>query len=80
MFLHGDTVFDDFRFKEIINEALLQLPDEFREVIELRYFDELSYDEIADLLKISLSLVKVRIFRAKTILEKSLENYKDYYK
>jgi len=67
-------------FFAIIKTEIKNLPDHFRIAIILRELQGLSYEEIADLLKISLSLVKVRIFRAKTILEKSLENYKDYYK
>lgn len=52
--------------------ALKQLPEEFREVVILYYFQEMKGREIADLLQISLPLVKYRIRHAKELLEKLL--------
>ncbi|MCO6466707.1 MAG: RNA polymerase sigma factor [Bradyrhizobiaceae bacterium] len=55
----------DFMLKDALQHAIKHLADEFREALELRYFDELSYEEIAQTLGISVSLAKVRVFRAK---------------
>lgn len=52
--------------------ALRQLPEEFREIIILYYFQELKGKEIAALLRIGLPLVKYRLRRAKELLEKLL--------
>ena len=52
--------------------ALRQLPEEFREIIILYYFQELKGKEIAALLSIGLPLVKYRLRRAKELLEKLL--------
>lgn len=48
-----------------VEESIALLPEKYRTAIILCYFQELSYQEIADILGISLNLVKVRIFRAK---------------
>ena len=48
-----------------IEESIALLPEKYRMAIILCYFQELSYQEIGDVLGISLNLVKVRIFRAK---------------
>lgn len=48
--------------------ALDKLPNEYREVILLSRYEELKYDEIADILQISVSLVKVRVHRGLKIL------------
>jgi RNA polymerase sigma-70 factor (ECF subfamily) len=42
----------------------MRLPDEKREVLVLSRFQELSYQEIAQLLQCEVGAVKVRVFRA----------------
>lgn len=62
----------DFLLQEALNRAINQLPDDLREAFELKFYDGLQHEEIADLLKISLSLAKVRVFRAKQQLRQLL--------
>lgn len=59
--------------QQILHRAILSLPPEQRAVIELRHFQELSYQEIADSLNLSLSNVKSRLFRARKNLRQILE-------
>lgn len=58
--------------KTLIHDAVAQLPDTFREVVILRDMEELSVNETAEALGISLSLVKVRLHRARLLLQKKL--------
>jgi RNA polymerase sigma-70 factor (ECF subfamily) len=58
-----------------IRTAILQLPPQFRAVIELRHFQQLSYDEIADALKRPLSSVKSDLFRARKMLAQIIKEY-----
>ena len=55
-----------------IRDALLSLPPHYRVVVELRHYQELSYDEIASELKIPLSDVKSHLFRARKLLAEKL--------
>ena len=55
-----------------IRDALFSLPPHYRVVIELRHYQELSYDEIASELKIPLSDVKSHLFRARKLLAEKL--------
>ena len=55
-----------------IRAALISLPPHYRVVIELRHYQELSYDEIASELKIPLSDVKSHLFRARKLLAEKL--------
>ncbi len=48
----------------LLRRALLQLPEEKREVLLLSRFQELSYEEIGKLLGCEVGAVKVRVFRA----------------
>jgi RNA polymerase sigma-70 factor (ECF subfamily) len=57
---------NEMRIKNYIN----QLPESQRTVIILYFYQQLSYREIADILKISLSSVESRLFRAKKKLAK----------
>ncbi len=56
-----------------LRQAILALPSEQRVVIELRHFQEQSYEEIATNLGISLANVKSRLFRARHSLRQMLE-------
>ncbi len=49
----------------ITQEVLRELPEIFRTVLVLREFEELAYQEIADLLGISIGTVESRLFRAR---------------
>ena len=49
-------------------QFIKQLKPHYQEIINLRYFQEMSYNEISDQLEESLSNVKVRLLRAKKLL------------
>lgn len=56
-----------------LRKAILALPPHYRAVIELRHFQDRSYEEIADLLGLPLSDVKSHLFRARRLLRQRLE-------
>lgn len=56
-----------------VRAALRALPPQWRAVIELRHFQDLSYDEIANALDMPLSDVKSHLFRARQKLKQLLE-------
>jgi len=58
---------------EQIRAALSSLPANYRAVVELRHYQELSYDEIAAELNIPLSDVKSHLFRARKLLAEKLK-------
>jgi len=53
---------------EKLHEVVAQLKPRYRKVIEMRYFDELSYEEIAERLRIPLGTVKIHLRRARLLL------------
>ncbi|WAG58698.1 sigma-70 family RNA polymerase sigma factor [Clostridium estertheticum] len=78
-----DTIVSDYNLEEevqkkelkkIIKDGLINLPSNYRMVIALRYFDDLSYLEISELLNRPLGSIKTDLYRAKAILKKQLEN------
>ncbi len=56
-----------------IRAAILSLPLRYRAAIELRHFQELSYEEIAEMLDKPLSTVKSDLFRARKLLAEKLK-------
>ena len=56
----------------LIEEALQRLPERQRLPLVLYHFEELSYEEIAQQLEVSLAKVKTDIFRARAALAKVL--------
>ena len=60
--------------RQRVEDALAQLPEEFRMAILLREAQDLSYDEIAAALRISAGTVRSRIFRGRKLLQDLLRN------
>lgn len=58
----------DENVKYYLNKCMQKLPIDFKEVMMLRYFQELSFKEIADELKISEESARVKSHRAKKML------------
>lgn len=65
----------DILLQEAISKAIAELPDDLREAFELRYLDDYQYDTVASILGIGLSLAKVRVFRARKLIQKTLSPY-----
>ncbi|MGH9369806.1 MAG: sigma-70 family RNA polymerase sigma factor [Thermoanaerobaculia bacterium] len=55
-----------------ISRAIADLPVEFRELIALRHFAGLSYEEIAEVKEMPLGTVKNKLFRARAVLKDRL--------
>jgi RNA polymerase sigma-70 factor (ECF subfamily) len=58
-----------------IDLAVTRLPPDYRELIQLRHFAELSYEEIASMKKLPLGTVKNKLFRARNLLKDALDQY-----
>jgi len=59
-------------FRQQVRDAVLTLPDRFRMVIILQYYQELSQEEIARVLGWSVGQVKVNVHRARRLLREAL--------
>jgi len=58
----------------MLRKAVDQLRPKYRELVELRYFRELSYEEISQEMGISINNVKIQLFRAKEMLAGIMQN------
>jgi RNA polymerase sigma-70 factor, ECF subfamily len=71
----GRSAFDlvcDREMRALVEDALTELNPQFRAAVVLRDIEDLSYEEIAEVLQISLGTVKSRILRGREALRKAL--------
>ena len=61
----------------IMREVVDKLKPRYRTLVELRYYKEYSYEEIAEELKLPLGTVKAQLFRAREFLLNLMEKQKD---
>ena len=74
----AESPFDNFAHAEVhtaVEKALHQVPEPFQTALILRDLEEMSYEEIAEVLQISLGTVKSRITRGRQALRKILAGY-----
>jgi len=64
--------------KNEIDKAIHNLPEKQRLAVVLRRYENMPYEQIADILELSISAVKSQLFRARNTLRESLSHYLDY--
>lgn len=70
-----EEIFVKSQRAEILQDMLKLISPKYAELIELRYFRELSYEEISDELDMPIGTVKVQLHRAKKMIRSLLENH-----
>ena len=62
-------------FRRALDAAVQKLPPEQRTVFLLKVHEEMRYEEIAEVLEISMGTVMSRLFRARQKLKEMLRDY-----
>jgi len=73
--LAPDASLLEVELQRTIEEAILQLPETQRLAVVLRRYEQLSYEQIAEVLNLSVPAVKSVLFRARTELRSRLSKY-----
>lgn len=71
--LEGDTYFSGDRAQILLQKALLTLPEKQRMVFNLKYFQEMKYEEMSDIFGTSVGALKASYHHAVKKIEKFLE-------
>jgi DNA-directed RNA polymerase specialized sigma24 family protein len=61
--------------RQTVLRSIEELSERYKTVLLLKYMEELSYDEIADLLGVSVATVRSRLYRAKVKMRRLLRAY-----
>ena len=75
---HAESPFDNVAHHEVqhrVEEELRKVPEPYRTTLILRDLEEMSYEEIAEVLEISLGTVKSRLTRGRDALRQRLAPY-----
>src|SRR5467141_4736805 len=75
MNLAPDASLLEMELQRTIEDAILQLPETQRMALVLRRYEQLSYEQIAEVLDLSVPAVKSVLFRARTELRTRLSKY-----
>ena len=70
--IHSNEKTQDGNCDEAVRSIITKLPEKLREVIFLKFYNKLSYQEISNMLGISLEAVNGRLRRAKKLIAKEL--------
>ncbi|MBP7795877.1 MAG: RNA polymerase sigma factor [Elusimicrobiales bacterium] len=65
-----DKIYEKEMLSASLNEILETLPDKYKIVLKLYYFEDKSYEELSAILGIPINTVKIHLLRAKKILKK----------
>ena len=63
----------DLETKEIIAKVLLELPEELKKIVEMHYLQDQSYETISKNEKLTIPAIKMRLFRGRKLMKKTLE-------
>ncbi|MRG88358.1 RNA polymerase sigma factor SigW [Salinibacillus xinjiangensis] len=69
-----DEEMESLELQSYIQKKILSLPEKYRSIITLRYVDDLSLQEISEVLDIPMGTVKTRIHRGREALRKKLRD------
>lgn len=72
--LKSDSHFNGDEVQLKLQQALLKLPEKQRLVFNMKYFDEMKYEDMAKILKTSVGALKASYHHAVKKIEKLLEN------
>ena len=61
--------------QRLVREHLLQLPTKYRAVLILRHLQDMSYEEMAEILTMPIGTIKTHLFRARNLLKERLEAF-----
>ncbi len=64
----------------ILKQAIENLPEKYRLVIEMRHGQDMEYQDIADELELPLGTVKAHLFRARARLAKALQGKMEHFR
>jgi RNA polymerase sigma-70 factor (ECF subfamily) len=74
---HPDAQLAQRELNAAVDRAIADLPEKQRLAVVLRRYEQMPYEEIAEVLDLSVSAVKSQLFRARTALRESLQRFMD---
>ena len=73
--VESDEYFDGDRAQRLLQEAVLQLPEKQRLVFNMRYFDEMKYEDMSEILGTSVGALEASYHHAAKKIEEYLQDH-----
>lgn len=70
-----DEAIEQAEESRVVHRVLRTLPPNYRAIIVLRHFQQLAYEEICEVLGLTLSQVKTRLFRARKMFKDRFQSF-----
>ena len=70
-----DSLISAAQNEKQVNHCMARLKDEFKEVIHLAFFEDLHYDDIAEIVECPAGTIKSRVYHAKNALKQCLKKF-----
>ncbi len=71
---------ETYERQAIVREHLSKLPAKYRIVLVLRHLQEMTYEEMAEILTMPIGTIKTHLFRARNLLKERLEALENEWK
>ncbi|AUS96071.1 hypothetical protein CDQ84_18735 [Clostridium thermosuccinogenes] len=72
-----DKICEDLEIRREIKECMGELDIDSQQILNLRFYEDLTYEQIAEHMNISVNTVKVKLHRAKHRMKEKLEKHFD---
>ena len=70
-----DAALERHARQALVHEHLSELPSKYRIVLVLRHLQEMTYEEMAEILSMPIGTIKTHLFRARNLLKERLEKF-----
>jgi RNA polymerase sigma-70 factor (ECF subfamily) len=67
-----DETLEQSEFMTLISQEIERMPEHYRTIITLYYINELSYEEMSDILQLPLGTIKTHLFRGRALLRSTM--------
>ncbi len=71
--LATDPFFDGDEIQLKLQEILATLPEKDRQIFQMKYFDDLKFNEIADVLEINQNTIKTSYYRTAKVIKENMQ-------
>lgn len=71
----ADAVMETHARQALVQDLLARLPEKYRVVLVLRHLQEMTYEEMAEILTMPIGTIKTHLFRARHLLKERLEAF-----
>jgi RNA polymerase sigma-70 factor (ECF subfamily) len=67
-----EDYYESREVQQLVRQAIVELPDKYKLPLVLRYLEDLTYQQIAEVMDLPVSTIETRLYRGKSLLQKRL--------